>query len=78
MKIAGKFTFLPAALLFCLVSVLWVATVVPAEAAPAEWFQTSLNTLAGDSSQVLLVVGEEVIRLHGNALCPGEEGRQLV
>ncbi|MRR58965.1 MAG: hypothetical protein EG824_12245, partial [Deltaproteobacteria bacterium] len=59
MKVAGKVTFLPAALLFCLVSALWVATLVPAEAAPAEWFQKPLNTLAGDSSQVLLVVGED-------------------
>jgi len=59
MIVTGKFTFLPVVLLFCLMSVLWVATDVSAEEAPAAWLQTSLTTLAGDSSQVLLVMGEE-------------------
>jgi L,D-peptidoglycan transpeptidase YkuD (ErfK/YbiS/YcfS/YnhG family) len=59
MKITGKFTFIQVALLFCLVSVLWVATVVSAEEVPAGWIQSSLEKLAGGSSQVLLVVGEE-------------------
>jgi len=58
-KVTGKFTFLPLALLFCLLSVLWVATDVSAEEAPAAWLQTSLPTLAGGSSQVLLVIGKE-------------------
>jgi L,D-peptidoglycan transpeptidase YkuD (ErfK/YbiS/YcfS/YnhG family) len=60
MKVTGKFTILPVALLFCLMSVLWVATNVSAEEALAAWLQTSLTTLAGDSSQVLLVMGEEL------------------
>lgn len=59
MKETGKFTFLPLALLFCLLSIFRVATVVSAEETSAEWLQASLRTLAGDSSQVLVVVGED-------------------
>ncbi len=59
MKVAVKFTFFPAALFFCLMSILWVAPDVSAEEALAAWLQASLETLAGDSSQVLMVMGEE-------------------
>lgn len=58
MKVTGKFAFLPVTLLFCLLSILWLAPDVSAEEVLAEWLQTSLTTLAGDSSQVLLVMGE--------------------
>lgn len=58
MKVTGTFTILPAALFFCLMPVLWFATDVSAEEALAAWLQSSLTTLAGDSSQVLLVMGE--------------------
>lgn len=60
MEITGKFTFLPAVLLISLMPVLWVVPDVSAEEAQAAWLQTSLTTLAGDSSQALLVVGEEL------------------
>lgn len=47
-------------LMFCLVPAGYAAlSVSPADAQPAEWIQTSLTRLAGESSQVLLVVGEE-------------------
>lgn len=59
MKVTGKLTFLPAALFFCLMSVLWVAPEVSAEETLAAWLQTSVTTLAGDASQVVLVMGEE-------------------
>jgi len=59
MKVTGKFTFLPAALLISLLSVLWAVPDVSAEEILAAWLQTSLTALADDSSQVLLVLGED-------------------
>jgi L,D-peptidoglycan transpeptidase YkuD (ErfK/YbiS/YcfS/YnhG family) len=52
-------TGLLAAFLFCLVSVPSILPAAAAEEAPAEWIQSSLEKLAGESSQVLLVTGED-------------------
>jgi L,D-peptidoglycan transpeptidase YkuD (ErfK/YbiS/YcfS/YnhG family) len=57
MKKAKIITCLFAALVFCLVSVPCVSFAAANEA-PPEWIQACLEKLAGDSSQVLLVVGE--------------------
>jgi len=46
--------------IFCLVPAGYAElSVSTADAEPAEWIQSSLTQLAGESSQVLLVVGEE-------------------
>lgn len=59
MEKAKIFTRLFAALVFCLVSVPCISSAAAADEAPAGWVQSSLEKLAGGSSQVLLVVGEE-------------------
>jgi L,D-peptidoglycan transpeptidase YkuD (ErfK/YbiS/YcfS/YnhG family) len=59
MKKTKIFTRLFAALVFCLVLVPCLSSAAAADETPAEWIQSSLEKLAGGSSQVLLVVGEE-------------------
>lgn len=59
MKKTKIYAYLLAAVVFFLVSVLGILSAVAADEAPAEWIQSSLEKLAGESSQVLLVTNEE-------------------
>lgn len=59
MKITKKYPCLLAVFLFCLVSVPCVSSAIAADDAPPEWIQSSLEKLAGESSQVLLVTAED-------------------
>jgi len=59
MKKTKPCTCILAAFIFCLLSAGCASLAVSSDETPAEWVQTSLEQLAGDSSQVLLVTGEE-------------------
>ncbi|MFH1020780.1 MAG: L,D-transpeptidase family protein [Pseudomonadota bacterium] len=58
MKNPGVFRCFLGAVLFCILSVGGMSLASAADAAPAKWIQSCLVNLAGESSQVLLVVGE--------------------
>jgi L,D-peptidoglycan transpeptidase YkuD (ErfK/YbiS/YcfS/YnhG family) len=55
---AKIYTYLLAAFVFCLVSSLCESSTCAADDVAAGWMQSCLEKLAGESSQVLLVVGE--------------------
>ncbi len=60
MNMTRNFAFMPAVFLFCLLSASCVPSAVSTrKAPPPEWMQSSLQNLAGASSQVLLVTAEE-------------------
>jgi L,D-peptidoglycan transpeptidase YkuD (ErfK/YbiS/YcfS/YnhG family) len=55
----GKYLWVPALLLVCLLSASCLPTAVSPRKAPPEWIQSSLETLARGTSQVLLATNEE-------------------
>jgi L,D-peptidoglycan transpeptidase YkuD (ErfK/YbiS/YcfS/YnhG family) len=65
MKMTKLCNHMLAVFMFCLPSAGCATLAVSSAEAPAEWMQTSLARLAGESSQVLLVVGEESAGFNG-------------